>query len=40
MSKNIFDKFTAIFDHFVYLIMAGSAFFVKSAPVRAFSVSF
>ena len=43
--KIIFDKFTAfctlpIFDHYVYRIMVDSAYFVKSTPPRAFSVSF
>ena len=46
--KIIFDKFTAffnivIFEHCLYTIMVGyiiSAYFVKSTPLRAFSVSF
>ena len=43
--KIIFDKFTAIFniiifDHCLYTIMVGSAYLVKSTPLRAFSVSF
>ena len=39
----IFVKFTAIFSHFLtiaYTIMVGSAYFVKSTPPRAFSISF
>ena len=43
--KIIFDKFTAffnitvvIFEHCLYTIMVGSAYFVKSTPLRAFSV--
>ena len=35
--KIIFDKFTAFC---LYSIMVGSAYFVKSTPPRAFSVSF
>ena len=43
--KIIFDKFTAffnivIFEQCLYTIMFGSAYFVKSTPLRAFSVSF
>ena len=43
--KIIFDKFTAffnivIFDHSLYTIMVGSAYFVKSTPTRAFSIFF
>ena len=43
--KMIFDKFTAvfilvIFDHFLYTKMVGSAYFVKSTPPRALSISF
>ena len=43
--KIIFDKFTAffniiIFDHCLYPIMVGSAYLVKSTPLRAFSVPF
>ena len=43
--KKSFDKFTAffnivIFDHCLYTIMVGSAFFVKSTPPRAFTISF
>ena len=43
--KIIFDKFTAfltyqIFYNCLYSIMVGSAYFVKSTPPRAFSVSF
>ena len=43
--KIIFDNFTAffnivIFDHCLYAIVVGSAYFVKSTPPRAFSISF
>ena len=43
--KITFDKFTAFFnlvnfDHCLYTIMVGSAYFVKSTPPRAFSISF
>ena len=44
--KIIFDKFTAFltnskfFYNCLYSIMVGSAYFVKSTPPRAFSVSF
>ena len=43
--KIIFDKFTlffiiVIFEHCLYTIMVGSEYFVKSTPLRAFSVSF
>ena len=43
--KRIFDIFTAIFniaifDHCLYTIMVGSAYFVKSTTPRAFSISF
>ena len=48
MKKIIFDKFTAftaffilvIFDHCLYTIMVGSAYFVKSTPPRAFQYFF
>ena len=45
MKKNIFDKFTAffnivIFDHCLYTIMVGSAYFVKSTPPMVFNISF
>ena len=43
--KKSFDKFTAffnivIFDHCLYTIMVGSAYFVESTPPRAFTISF
>ena len=44
--KIIFDKFTAFkcitepFLTIAYTIMVGSAYFVKSTPPRAFSISF
>ena len=45
--KVIFEKFTAflteqIFNNslYMYSIMVGSAYFVKSTPPRAFSISF
>ena len=43
--KIIFDKLTAffnivIFDHCLYAIMVGSAYFVKSTSPRAFSIPF
>ena len=40
--KIIFDKFTAIFNIAIFLpsLVVGSAYFVKSNPPRAFSISF
>ena len=43
--KIIFDKFTAFFNIAIFLTIAyttmvGSAYFVKSTPPRAFSISF
>ena len=40
MSKTIFDKLIAFSDHFVYLIMADSRYFMKLTTLRAFSVPF
>ena len=43
--KIIFDKFIiffniVIFDHCLYTIMVGTAYFVKLTPPRAFNISF
>ena len=42
--KVIFDKFTSFFNIaisvYMYTIMVGSAYFVKSTSPRAFSISF